>query len=70
METMQDWLLCYNNLNKVPGVEALTKMKEFYMQQDINIFKDTVSISGVSMQSVLQGAFARGAKLLKWCMIL
>ena len=48
MKTFADWLEYYNNLDVVPALEALVKMREFYEQRELDVFKDAVSISGVS----------------------
>ena len=53
----------YNNLDIVPGLEALEKMRDFYEEKGIDILKDTVSIPGVSLQYLLRGAIERGAEL-------
>ena len=48
MQTFGDWLEYYNNLDIAPFLETLQKMKEFYTNLGINIFKDAVSLPGVS----------------------
>ena len=63
MQTMQDWLRYYNVLDVAPGLEAITKIKAFYTHWGKDIFKDTVSIPGVSMQLVLRATINRGANL-------
>lgn len=49
MQTMQDWPRYYNDLNVEPSLEALQKMTGFYLQREIDILKDVVSIPRVSM---------------------
>ena len=54
MKTFGDWLKYYNNLDVAPFLEALQKMKEFYTNLGVDIFKDAVSLSGVSKQYILR----------------
>ncbi|KAL9953248.1 hypothetical protein ACROYT_G040634 [Oculina patagonica] len=63
MRTFADWLRYYNNLDVMPGLEALQKMKAFYTEKGIDIFKDAVSIPGVSLHYLLRGAVERGAEM-------
>ena len=55
MQTFGDWLEYYNNLDVTPFLETLEKMKAFYTKLGIDIFKDAVSLPGVSMQYILRG---------------
>ena len=54
MKTFGDWLEYYNNLDVTPFLETLEKMKAFYTNIGVDIFKDAVSLPGVSMQYVLR----------------
>ena len=54
MRTFGDWLEYYNNLGVAPFLEALQKMKEFYTDLGVDIFKDAVSLPGVSKQYLLR----------------
>ena len=54
MRTFGDWLEYYNNLDVAPFLEALQKMKEFYTNLGVDIFKDAVSLPGVSRQYILR----------------
>ena len=54
MKTFGDWLEYYNNLHVAPFLEALQKMKEFYTNLGVDIFKDAVSLPGVSQQYILR----------------
>ena len=49
MKTFADWLRYYNNLDVVPGLEALQKMRTFYTEKGIDILIDAASIPGVSV---------------------
>ena len=55
MKTFGDWLEYYSNLDVTPFLETLEKMKAFYTKLGIDVFKDAVSLPGVSMQYILQG---------------
>lgn len=39
METLQDILIWYNNLDVEPFVQAVEKMRKFWKERSINIFK-------------------------------
>ena len=54
MRTFGDWLEYYNNLDVAPFLEALQKMKEFYTNLGVDIFKDAVSLPDVSQQYILR----------------
>ena len=60
MRTFRNWLEYYNNLDVTPGLEALEKMRSFYSNKGIDILKDAVSLSGVSLHYLLLGALERG----------
>lgn len=55
MRTFTDWLRYYNNLDEAPGLEVLEKMRDFYANKGIDLLKDAVSISGVSLRYLLRG---------------
>ena len=55
MKTFRDWLEYYNNLDVAPFLEALVKMRDFYTVLGVDIFKDAVSLAGVSMKYILRG---------------
>ena len=63
MHTFADWLCYYNNLDVAPGLEALEKIRTFYSEKGIDILKDAVSISRVSLHYLLQGAVEQGSEL-------
>ena len=42
MKTFKDFLEWYNNLDVLPFIEAIEKMKEFYKMKRLDIFKDNV----------------------------
>ena len=45
----------YNNLDVAPGLEALEKMRTFYIEKGIDILKYAVSVPGVSLHYLLRG---------------
>ena len=55
MQTFGDWLEYYSNLDVTPFLETIEKMKAFYTNIGVDIFKDAVSLPGVSMQYLLRG---------------
>ena len=59
MRTFGDWLEYYNNLDVALFLEALQKMKEFYTNLGVDIFKDAVSLPGVSKQYILRKTLKR-----------
>ena len=46
----KDFLEWYNNLDVLPFVEAIEKMKEFYKLKRLDIFKDGVSLPGLVLK--------------------
>ena len=53
---MMVWLKEYNQADVIPFVEALEKVRQQYCPDEIDMLKDTVSISGISMMYVLDKA--------------
>ena len=49
MKTMHDFLVWYNNRDVVPFLDAIDKQFAFYKQQNIDMFKDGVSVPGLTM---------------------
>ena len=56
MRTMRDYLIYYNNLDVVPFCKAVTKMLEFYMSREIDLFKTCISAPGVAREIVFRSA--------------
>ena len=48
METFRDLLIYYNNLDVAPFVKATTKLQDFYVHRNIDMFKDAVSVPGIA----------------------
>ena len=59
MQTFRDWLEYYNNLDVTPFLETIEKMKSFYTNIGVDIFKDAASLPGVSMQYILRRTLRR-----------
>ena len=49
MKTMRDFLVWYNNRDVVPFLEAIDKQFAFYQQQNIDMFKDGISVPGLTL---------------------
>ena len=62
-----DWLRYYNDLDVVPGLETLQKMRTLYTEKGIDILKVAVSLPGVSMHYLSRGTIERGAELFSPC---
>jgi hypothetical protein len=54
MKTFKDFLEWYNNLDVLPFVEAIEKMKEFYKIKRLDIFKDGVSLPGLVLKYLIK----------------
>ena len=49
MTTLREFLIWYNNRDVVPFLEAIDKQFAFYQQQHIDIFKDGISVPGLTL---------------------
>ena len=49
METLRDYLIFYNNLDVTPFLEAISKQAAFYRDRHIDMFKDGISVPGLSL---------------------
>ena len=49
MTTMRDYLVWYNNLDVTPFLEAISKQFTFYRDRGIDMFKDGISVPGLSL---------------------
>ena len=54
MKTFKDFLEWYNNLDVLPFVEAIEKMKEFYKLKRLDVFKDGVSLPGLVLKYLIK----------------
>ena len=49
MTTLREFLVWYNNRDVVPFLEAIDKQFAFYQQQHIDMFKDGISVPGLTL---------------------
>lgn len=49
MTTMRDFLVWYNNRDVVPFLEAIDKQFAFYQQRHIDMFRDGISVPGLTL---------------------
>ena len=50
MSTFKDFLVWYNNLDVVPFLEAVEKMSQFWQERKIDMFKDGISVPGLTLK--------------------
>ena len=50
MSTIKDFLVWYNNLDVVPFLEAVEKMSAFWQEGKIDMFKDGISVPGLTLK--------------------
>jgi len=50
MQTFKDFLIWYNNLDVEPFLEAVEKICTFWKERNIDMFKDGVSVPGLTMK--------------------
>ena len=53
MSTFRDFLVWYNNLDVVPFLEAVEKMSQFWRERKIDMFKDGISVPGLTLKYLL-----------------
>ena len=56
MQTLEDFLVWYNNLDTVPFLEAAEKMHSFYRGLGLDAFKDAVSLPGLTYRFMVKNA--------------
>ena len=49
MKRMRDFLVWYNNRDVIPFLQAIDKQFAFYQQHNIDMFKDGISVPGLSL---------------------
>ena len=54
MKTFKDYLEYYINLDVIPFVEAVEKMKVFYRERKLDIFKDGLSLPGLVLKYLMK----------------
>ncbi len=50
MQTFQDYLKWYNNMDVAPFVEAVEKQRLFYAEHNLDLFKDGISVPGLTLK--------------------
>ena len=55
MTTMRDYLIWYNNRDVEPFLEAIAKQATFYRDRHIDIFKDGISVPGLTLLNLFNG---------------
>ena len=65
MSTMRDFIQWYNNLDVIPFVEAISKQKAFYLEHELDMFKDAISIPGLAEKIMFREARVSAAKMPK-----
>jgi hypothetical protein len=55
MKTFKDFLEWYNNLDVLPFIEAVEKMKTFYKAKKLDLFKDGVSLPVLVLKYLMKG---------------
>ena len=50
MSTFRDFLVWYNNLDVVPFLEAEEKISQFWRERKIDMFKDGISVPGLTLK--------------------
>ena len=61
MKCFKDFLVWYNNLDITPFVKAVVKLQKFYQDKNIDIFKSTISVPGITRHLVFKRARKEGA---------
>ena len=54
MQTFADFVRWYNNLDTAPFLEAIEKQSAFYRERGIDMFKDGISVPGLTMKFLFQ----------------
>ena len=49
MKTLREYLIWYNNRDVTPFLDAISKQFAFYRDRDIDMFKDGISVPGLSL---------------------
>ena len=56
MKTMKDFLIYYNNLDVLPMVEAIEKMRVMYMDKNLDFLKCSISVPGLARITIMRHA--------------
>ncbi len=55
MKMFKDFLEWYNNLDVLPFIEAVEKIKTFYKAKKLDLFKDGESLPGLVLKYLMKG---------------
>jgi hypothetical protein len=61
MTTFEDFLKWYNKLDVLPFVTAVERLCKFYFDKEIDLFKETISVPGVSRKMLFNAASQKKA---------
>ena len=61
MQTVRDFLVYYNLKDIDPFTEAVSNLQKFYFENDIDLFKDTISVPGAARQMLFRSKDAHFA---------
>lgn len=61
MLSFRDFLMWYNNLDVVPFVEAIEAFKRYFLNDNIDVFKNCISIPGAARQMLFETGLKSGA---------
>ena len=56
MQTFRDYLIYYNNKDVKPFIEALNNHAKFFRDRNIDMFKDGISLPGLTLRFLFQSA--------------
>ncbi len=61
MSTFRDWLEYYSKLDVGPFVQAIDAYKQYFLKQNVDVFKDNVSVPGIARRLLYQSGVEQGA---------
>ncbi len=61
MSTMRDYLEYYNNLDVLPMVEGVERFRSYFLERNVDIFKDSISVPGIDRKILYQTGANNGA---------
>ncbi|XP_060570376.1 uncharacterized protein LOC132728723 [Ruditapes philippinarum] len=61
MITFRDFLEHYNNLDTSPMVEGIEKFRSYFVERNIDVFKDCISVPGAARKMLYKAGFDQGA---------
>ena len=67
MSTMFDYLKHYSSLDVVPMLKAIVAYRTFFIEQNIDVFKDCISVPGVARKMLFKSGLGSGASFSLLC---